>query len=133
MMLSRDIREDYSIVLAIKEFYKENGKTKQEADKAVKHIVKRIRDTYKIMEEYRNDWDVMNPDDWDRRYKKEVYDWVFTDEDKEEYKEENWEHWYNPYNDGRDCTGVWFTSYISIFPLPKVGKTIVYHFQSCDV
>lgn len=133
MMLSRDIREDYSIVLAIKEFYKENGKTKQEADKSVKHIVKRIRDTYKIMEEYRSNWDCMRADDWDRRYKKEVYDWVFTDEDKEEYKEENWEHWYNPYNDGRDCTGVWFTSYISIFPLPKVGKTIVYHFQCCDV
>lgn len=133
MMLSRDIREDYLVAKAIREFYKEHGKTKREADEAVKCIVKRIRDTYKIMEEHRSSWDVMHPDDWDRRYKKEVYDWVFTDEDKEEYKEENWEHWYNPYGDGRDCTGVWFTSYILIFPLPKVGKTIVYHFQNCDV
>jgi len=133
MMLSRDIREDYLVAKAIREFCKEHGKTKREADEAVKHIVKRIRDTYKIMEEHRNAWDVMSPEDWDRRYKKEVYDWVFTDEDKEGHKEENWEHFYNPYNDGRDCTGVWFTSYISIFPLPKAGKTIVYHFQSCDV
>ena len=134
MMLSRDIKTDYEIVCCIRETYKENGKTKREADEAVKHIIKRIRNTRKVYEERDNDsWDCMRAEDWDRRYKKEVYDWVFTEEDKKEYKEENWERWYNPYNDGRDCTGVWFTSYISIFPLPKVGKTIVYDFQCCDV
>ena len=35
------------------------------------------------------------------------------------------------WDDGRDCTGVWFTSRICIFDVPN--GTWVYHFKSCDV
>lgn len=78
-------------------------------------------------------WNYVGPDYYDRRYAKEVYDHVFTPEEEKEYVTDNWCNWYNPYNDGRDCTGVWFTSYIYVFPMKAIGKTIVYHFQSCDV
>ena len=54
-----------------------------------------------------------------------------TDEEKKEYIDEMWEHWYNPWNDGRDCTGVWFTRRIAIFDVPN--GTWVYHFRACDV
>lgn len=54
-----------------------------------------------------------------------------TDEECEEIREDLWEHWYNPYNDGRDCTGVWFTSSISFYRCE--GKTIIHHTKHCDV
>lgn len=74
-----------------------------------------------------------NDDGYDRRFRKEVFDGVWNKEDCDEYRKENWEEWYNPWEDGRDCTGVWFTTRIAIFPIKATNKTIVYHFQSCDV
>lgn len=69
--------------------------------------------------------------DYDRRYCKEVLDHELTEDEWAEYQYDNWQHWYNPYDDGRDCTGVWFHTRMKRFILP--GKTIIYHFQGCDV
>lgn len=70
---------------------------------------------------------------WDSRYCRIEYEGIPTEEEIKEYIEEEWQHWYNPYNDGRDCTGVWFTSFIYVFPIPALNKTIVYHMQNMDV
>lgn len=98
-----------------------------------------VKEKTKKVRQYR---DMLNPDrpeddwkshgeDYDRRYSKKVLPYEMTTEQAEQYREEEWWHWYNPYEDGRDCTGVWFTSAIKIFPV--AGKTFIYHFQNCDV
>ena len=71
-------------------------------------------------------------DAWDSSVEKKFLEGVhFTEEEREEYIDDMWEHWYNPWNDGRDCTGVWFTSRIATFDVPN--GTWVYHFRACDV
>ena len=112
-------------------------KKRKEYIKNVKNAyMPRIRELNKEYDRYLEEaeWRIpfgYSEDSWDSRAMLYREDYVVTD--KEKYIEDTWQHWYNPYNDGRDCTGVWFTSYISVFPLPKLGKTIVYHVQNMDV
>lgn len=54
-----------------------------------------------------------------------------SEEEKVHYREKNWEHWYNPWEDGRDCTGVWFTTSMKIMDVGD--KTYVVHWQACDI
>lgn len=68
---------------------------------------------------------------WDRVTLRCIIPEKLTDEECKEIREGLWEHWYNPYNDGRDCTGVWFTSSISFYRCE--GKTIIHHTKHCDV
>lgn len=71
-------------------------------------------------------------DNYDRSCEKAFFEGVhLAEQERKETIEELWEHWYNPWDDGRDCTGVWFTSRISIFDVPN--GTWIYHFKSCDV
>ncbi len=74
---------------------------------------------------------------------KEEFNWIdiktlrcvvpvkLTDEECEEIREGLWQHWYNPYDDGRDCTGVWFTSSISFYRC--TDRTIIQHTLHKDI
>lgn len=138
MILSPDIRADF---LAIHRIYGEfKGREKELIHGSIAPVIvsikRRIRNTLKEQGRTRTE----NEYDWhynyycDSRWCKIVYDGLPDDETEvEEYKRDTWWHWYNPYNDGIDCTGVWFTRSIYVFPLTKLNKTIVYHFQDCDV
>lgn len=86
----------------------------------------RYRESVRYADKYR--WHYT---DYDRAYAKLVIPYEMTDDEIKEFTCEEWMHWYNPYDDGRDCTGVWFTSGIRCFRCD--GKTIIYHFKSCDV
>lgn len=68
-------------------------------------------------------------EDYNDIIRKYVYDRVFDDEDIREYHEDYEVHNCTPY----DCSGIWITSWISIFPLPMANKTIVYHCKTLDV
>ena len=101
------------------------------ADKCVMHEKKYIRNTFKESEENPYKWRYR---DYDSRWCKIEYEYEpMTETDIKDYIKSEWCDWYNPYNDGRDCTGVWFTHRINVFVLPKANKILVYHFQWCDV
>lgn len=129
------VRDEYLIIRKLQEEIEQKKKEIKICEALIKSSKDAIRNTYKEEEYCRKNYIQWQSyaDDWDRRYCKEEYDWEFTEEEVKEYIEENWEHWYNPWGDGRDCTGVWFTSHISVFPIKGMNKTIVYHFQNCDV
>lgn len=69
--------------------------------------------------------------DYDASIGKLVIDRVLSDEEWDELREHTWVNWYNPYDDGRDCTGIWFTAWMRRFTV--AGKTIIYHRMACDV
>lgn len=118
----------------------ENTVPKEKCLECLKPFKERIRSRHKLSEchsdpnEYPQ-WRTLygKPDEYDRRFCKYVIPRAMTPKEIEKYIEDTWEHWYNPYDDGRDCTGVWFTSGISCFPIPACNKTIIYHWQNCDV
>lgn len=62
---------------------------------------------------------------------KEWYDCPFTEEDKKEYMEWNWQRINSPY----DCTGLAFTQWIEIFNVETSfgAKAVVYHAKGLDV
>ena len=130
------MRREY---LIIKEMEQEIEKLKKEialCEAMIKSSKAAIRNTYKEQERYakQHHWQQYNLDpewDWERRHMWEVYDYIFTEEDEQEYREWNTQH--VCYYDGRDCTGQWFTQYISIFRIPELNRTIVYHSQGLDV
>lgn len=66
-------------------------------------------------------------------YIKEFFKYHFTEEDKEEFIEDQWQHIYNPY----DCTGLRFTKSIRIFNFKEPNgfgaRSVVYHFMGLDV
>ena len=123
-------RNDYMTIRFLEKTVKEMGFDKGVVEAMCKEYKQKIRHANKAMEECPV-WHYRSDDIDSGRYCKEVYDWIFTAEEKEEYLSEN--RWYIPYGDGRDCTGKWFTSYITIIPVPSIGKTIVYHFQNIDL
>lgn len=129
-----DLKEKYSLVNVCKNAIDSKRKEIESFERIMRGLKDAIRNTYRLAEEYDTDpkWRSRGGD-WDRRYLREEYPFVFTDEDCQKYKEENWQKWYNPWNDGRDCTGVWFTTGIRIFPLEKCNKTVIYHTQAMDV
>jgi len=140
------LRTDYAMLHEIIDFHKERGDSKQaiENNTFVRDLKKRIREHHIREQEYAENEPQWHYRDYDSRWCKIVYDslpeeWydaelnLTREEAIKEYREDEWWHWYNPYNDGRDCTGVWFTFNIYVFPIPEEHKTIVYHSQSCDV
>lgn len=66
-------------------------------------------------------------------YIKEFFNFNFTEEDKEEFIESQWQRIHSPF----DCTGRSFTTSIRIcnFKEPNSfgAKSVVYHFLSLDV
>ncbi len=74
-----------------------------------------------------------DPDDngYDCVTYKAVIDHRITDQEKRELEDELWIHFYDPYCDGRDCTGAPFTSWIRFFCC--TDRTIVIHRISYDV
>lgn len=66
-------------------------------------------------------------------YTKEFFECPFTEEDKEEFIKEQWQHIYSPY----DCTGLNCTKSIRIFNLKEPNsfgaRSVVYHFMAKDV
>lgn len=138
------IRKDYAILHELEEIWLSEGKTKQEVENRpiIRDLKWRIRN-YQHEYARRLEEDVnWRYAEYDSRWCKIVYEslpeeWYDIKMTREEaikaYKEDEWWHRHNPYNDGRDCTGVWFTFFIKVFPIPELNKTIVYHYQSCDV
>lgn len=132
MELSANIKHDFRILHML---YAEANKKDLDANTTIQAIKKRIRNTLSVEAEYKE----INPrwhynETCDYRWCKIVYNGLPDDETEiKEYKEDMWQHWYNPYEDGRDCTGVWFTTGIDVFPIKTENKTIVFHFQACDI
>lgn len=106
--------------------------------KALDYIKGEIRKRNRLLEEYKpkpeDDWRCRYPNDgyFDTRYVKYKLPFHMNEEEKKEYRESEWCHWYNPWDDGRDCTGTWFTSRIRIIDCGD-DETIVIHVQNCDV
>lgn len=131
----RRMRDEYMYIKKMEEEVERKKKEILVLEALIRSSKEAIRNTLKETERYKTQYPQWRTyrDNWDSRYMREEYEGVFTPEECKDYTEANWEHWYNPWNDGRDCTGVWFTTHIDVFPLPKCNKTIVYHFQACDV
>ena len=120
-------------LLVIRKMFIEEGVDTSRIDDKIHQEKLGLRNLYRESEDHKRhdyEWHPIG-DGFDSIYGKYVFDWEMDSEEISELVEDEWCHWYNPYNDGRDCTGVWFTT--SIRCLPINGKTFVYHFKSCDV
>lgn len=101
-----------------------------EIDEPIRMARLKLREQYRAEEYNRSEFN-WHYNDYDSRWGKVVYEGEWGDEEIAEYIDDEWVHYYNPYDDGRDCTGVWFTSWIKVFTVD--GKTIIYQLQSCDL
>lgn len=128
-MLSKmdNLKCHYSSLNFIKEICSKNGISKKVFDKKSVELKRKIRSLLKSIDsEPKNSW--KRYDDY-TRYFREEYDWVFTKEEVRNYIDGNWIF---PINSPYDCTGKYFTTRLCVFPLPKTGKTVIYHFQTID-
>lgn len=101
-----------------------------EATKKYKRQIRqKIASIYKRDEE--NEIIICCDEDGEGWIVKEWYDCPFTEEDKKEYIEDNWQHIYSMY----DCTGLAFTRWIEIFNVETSfgGRAVVYHAKGLDV
>lgn len=92
-------------------------------------VKKEIRDLQKAIERNEQiypEWKGFH-NNYDRRWYKEVYNYEFSEKEKQSYCNCKWETIHSLY----DCTGRWFTQDIRIFCVN--GKTIIYHIQGRDV
>ena len=127
------LKEEYSWIKKMEQEIEQKKKEIALCEALIKSSKAAIRNTYKEQERYAKEpkWKQYhrNDYDWENRHMWEVYDYLFTEEDEEDYRE--WNTWevHSPY----DCTGEWFTHYISIFRIPELNRTIVYHSQGLDV
>lgn len=87
---------------------------------------------------YPLNWRMYRPfahDDSDNSYDRitEICELPFkaSKEQKEELKQMLWVHFHDPYCDGRDCTGVWFTGYIGVYT--TTDKTVIINCKHRDV
>lgn len=135
MLFSGDLRRDYQLLHMLEQDRSEMGK-----DPATGRMVKMLKEGIRNYHRYkakRNEEEVYKwktyRDNWDSVYCRIEYEGIPTQEEINQYIEDEWQHWYNPYGDGRDCTGVMFTTRICVFPIPACNKTVVYHFQTMDV
>lgn len=97
--------------------------TKRELRKMLKPLnVDPFEETYHYKDEY-----------GDSYYIKEFFDVHFTDEEKEEFINDQWQRIHSAY----DCTGKCFTTSIRVFnfkePNSFGARSVVYHFMSRDV
>lgn len=81
-------------------------------------------------------WEIYRPYDesfcsYDCVTYKAVVDHKLTKEEEDELREEIYVHFYDPYCDGRDCTGAPFTGYIQV--LRCSDRTIILHEVNFDV
>ena len=137
MLFSGNLRGDYKLLHKLEEDLKTDGKLCAIFDqRMIRELKAGIRNVYRERARYDAEevykWKSYRGN-WDSRYCRIEYEGIFTEEEIKEYVDEEWQHWYNPYGDGRDCTGVWFTSFIYVFPIPACNKTVVYHIQNMDV
>ena len=66
--------------------------------------------------------------DFDYKVVKRVYNWLFSERDKEQYIDGNWLNLHSCY----DCSGLWFTNDIIFCRIPAENKTIVLEYYSKD-
>lgn len=141
MILSGNLRKDWAMLNDLNKELEKLTEQKVVMEHIIKSLKVTIRNTLREKARHQEEAVKWHYSDYDSRWCKfvhnelpeEWYDDMTREEAIAEYIEDEWQHWYNPYNDGRDCTGVWFTSFIKVFPIPAEHKTIVYHWQSCDV
>lgn len=141
MNLMREIRRQYEL---INEFNKSLEEIKKKLDGGLSEKIglqiisdckKEARRLNRLDDKYKAepDWRPCGESFDDGMYCMYELPGVLTEEEQEEYCNENWCHWYNPYEDGRDCTGVWFTTSLRCIPIPEANKTIVIHKKNCDI
>lgn len=135
-----NIRDNESLLYAYKMIDRlsedtiEYGKNPSDS-KVIQRIKREIRDYYKqqdILIKRDIEYGKWIYNDFDSRRKSFTADVTYSAEDCEEIKKELWQNGIY-YNDGRDCTGLWFTTDIKVFPLKQCGKTIIYLFEKCDI
>ena len=85
---------------------------------------------------YPLNWELFRPydqdfNDFDRVTAKCVIPIRLSDEEVKGLKEDLYEPFVDPYCDGRDCTGAWFTGYIKV--LRCADRTYIIHCKHCDV
>lgn len=140
-----ELRQNYEDLVWITKTMKEMGATAQQLNEALRDVKRRIRhkrdyghddpletvvwkygtiglDNKRRLEDF---------DDYCSRYRFYQVDCVV--EDVQEFIEDNKTPWYNPWDDGRDCTGVWFTTHMHVVPIPGAGTTLVIEHQNVDV
>lgn len=140
-----ELRQNYEDLVWITKTMKEMDATAQQLNEALRDVKHRIRhnrdyghddpletvvwkygtiglDNKRHLEDF---------DDSCSRYRFYQVDYVV--EDVQEFIKDNETPWYNPYEDGRDCTGVWFTTHMRVVPIPGTGTTLVIEHQSVDV
>lgn len=130
------LRSDYLLLNFAKKMRAMEGVNWEKLENYIKNLTIDLRKKERWHEESilsNPDWKYSDDGYGPRRYYKEVVDEYYTDEDMIEYKKENWQNWYNPWEDGRDCTGVWFTTRIEFHRVRSINKTFIYHYQIMDV
>ena len=128
----KEMKMEYLLIKKMEEEIEQKKKEIECCERLIRMSKDAIRNTYRLEAKYADEpqWESYRDESgWDSRHMWEEYDYLFTEEDEEEYRE--WNTWRicSPY----DCTGQWFTRYISFFRIPALNKTIVYHSQGLDV
>ena len=127
----RDKRELRRLYSSIKDIMELDMIPLQKRIKGVEHLKREIRKIIarsndKYPEEVRH-----YSSDGESYYYKVWFDYPFTEEDKQEYIEDNWQHINLPWS----STGQWFTRNIVVCNVngSKNGRAVVYHFMGLDV
>lgn len=131
-----DIKTEYALLKAYQRAYEQHIEQAHILEDTIIEKKRSIRRTQKrnahdsLLDE--EGWRYPNDGWYDSRYKKIKVPFLMTEEEQQEYKDEEWERWYNPWGDGRDCTGVWFTRGIDFI---KTGENsmVIIHWQGCDI
>lgn len=97
---------------------REISSDKESVDKYIVNLKKRIR---RLNRQGADNSDII----WTSEcsgYTRVDFDGLFTEEEKAEYIESNWIFINSPY----DCTGKIFTTYIKVFNMPSIDRSVAY-------
>lgn len=125
-----ELRKDISLLRTLLTMELETPLSRQQRLKMVEPFKKIVREKIKKYNAD-SDFECHYSEDGESCWYKEFYNEPFTEEEKREFIEENWQHIYSPY----DCTGQWFTRYIVICNVNTSfgAKSVVYHVLGLDV
>lgn len=125
-----EIRKDISLLRILMDLDIEGyDMSKKQHLKSIVGLKKLIR---KKLAEYNNRTDYRHySEDGESYYYKEWFSYPFTEEDKQEYIEDNWQHINLPWSP----TGKWFTRNIVVCNVngSENGKAVAYIFMGLDV
>lgn len=125
-----EIRKDISLLRSLMNLEIEGYDiSRKQHLKSIEGLKKLIR---KKLADYNNRTDDKHytSEDGESYYYKEWFSYSFTEEDKQEYIEDNWQHINLPWSP----TGLWFTRNIVVCNVngSENGKAVAYHFYGLD-